>query len=186
MLKQLEYNTVEGLSVNLEQGFDIKPVKGKYTYSLDWYNRYGFSNTHFNSWGDITIKPQKDNFFQNRYLTLAGGKRISQFNHDDPIDPLTNEIYTLFVKKNYMKLYENWFAGIQYNNYFENGIRWNIHALYENRMPVENTTDYSFSKRGYLLPNHPYELDSIPFNKHQALVAGITLLTSGSALYPVP
>jgi hypothetical protein len=34
LLKQLEYNTVEGLSVNLEQGFDIKPIKGKYTYSL--------------------------------------------------------------------------------------------------------------------------------------------------------
>jgi hypothetical protein len=74
-----------------------------------------------------------------------------------------------------MKLYENWFAGFQYNNYFENGMRWNIHAVYENRMPVENTTDYSFLKKeDTFLPNHPYELDSIPFNKHQALVAGIT------------
>jgi hypothetical protein len=47
--------------------------------------------------------------------------------------------------------------------------------LYENRIPVENTTDYSFFKKeDTFLPNHPYELDSIPFNKHQALVAGIT------------
>jgi len=175
LLKQLEYNTVEGLSVNLEQGFDIKPVRGKYTYSLDWYNRYGFSNSHFNSWADITIKPQKDNFFRNRFLMITGGKRISQFNHDDPIDPLTNEIYTLFAKKNYMKLYENWFGGFQYANRFDDGIEWNIHAVYEDRIPVENTTDYSFFGKGNtFLPNHPYELDTIPFTRHQALVAGIT------------
>jgi hypothetical protein len=107
---------------------------------------------------------------------ISGGKRISQFNHDDPIDPLTNELYTLLFKKNYMKLYENWFGAIEYNNRFENGIGWNIHASYENRLPVENTTDFSFfDKEKVLLPNHPYELDSIPFNKHQALVAGITV-----------
>jgi len=47
---------------------------------------------------------------------------------------------------------------------------------YENRLPVENTTDFSFfRKNDTILPNHPYELASIPFNKHQALEAGFSI-----------
>jgi len=176
LIKQLEYNTVEGLSVNLEQGFEVRPIKGKYSYTLNWYNRYGFSNQHYYSWADFSIKPRRNNFLHDRYLTISGGKRISQFNHDNPISPLLNELYTLLAKENYMKLYENWFGAAEYNNRFDNGIRWNIHLAYENRIPVENTTDFSFfDKEDSLLPNHPYELQAIPFNKHQAFVAGITL-----------
>ena len=53
----------------------------------------------------------------------------------------------------------------------------NVHATYEDRLPLVNTTDYSFfNKDDSLLPNHPYELASdIPFEKHQALVTGVTL-----------
>lgn len=175
LLQQLEYNTVEGLSVNLEQVFDIQPTHGKNNYSIAWYNRYGFSNTHFNSWGEFVVKPKGDNY-RNRYLVLSGGKRISQFNQDNPITPLANESSTLFFKRNYIKIYENWFGDIEYNNRFENGIKWNVKATYEDRLPLENTTDFSFFyKDRVLLPNHPHELDTIPFNKHQALSAGIIL-----------
>jgi len=175
LLQQLEYNSVEGLSVNLEQVFDIRPTKGKNNYSIAWYNRYGFSNTHFNSYAEFTIRPKEENY-RNRYLILSGGKRVSQFNHDNPITPLANEASTLLFKKNYIKLYENWFGNIEYNNRFENGIRWNVQATYEDRIPLENTTDFSFFyKDRVLTPNHPYELDSISFNRHQALSAGIVL-----------
>ena len=175
LLQQLEYNSVEGLSVNVEQILDIQPAKGKNNYSIGWFNRYGFSNTHFNSYAEFTIRPKEENY-RNRYLFISGGKRVSQFNHDNPITPLPNEISTLLFKKNYIKLYENWFGTVEYNNRFENGIRWNVQATYEDRIPLDNTTDFSiFYKDRVLLPNHPYELASIPFNKHQALSAGITL-----------
>jgi Family of unknown function (DUF5686)/CarboxypepD_reg-like domain len=175
LLAQLEYNTVEGVSVNVEQTFSLFRRKGKYNYVLDWNSRYGFSNSQFNSYANFLIKPRRENF-RNRYLKLSGGKRVSQFNQENPINPLTNAAYTLFAKKNYMKLYENWFGGIEYNNRFESGLRMNLHAVYEDRSPVENTTDFSFFKKDReLLPNHPYELAAIPFVKHQALTAGITL-----------
>ncbi|MDP4262106.1 MAG: DUF5686 and carboxypeptidase regulatory-like domain-containing protein [Bacteroidota bacterium] len=177
LLPQLEYNTVEGVSVNAEQTFSLSQRKGKYNYILDWNARYGFSNSHFNSYGSFLIKPRRENY-RNRYLKLSGGKRISQFNQDNPINPLTNEVYTLLARKNYMKLYENWFGGIEYNNRFENGLRLNLHAVYEDRIPVENSTDFSFFKKDssrVFSPNHPYELSNIPFNRHQALVAGFAL-----------
>jgi hypothetical protein len=175
ILPGIEYNSVEGLSFSLEQNLVLQPTKGKYSYNLSLNSRYGISNTHFNSYGVLNIHERRTSY-KNSYLLIAGGKRLSQFNHDNPIEPLTNSVYTLLYKKNYMKLYENWFGHIEYNGRFENGLRWNLHATYEDRLPVENTTDFSFfKKKRVLLPNHPYELADIPFNRHQAFVAGIHL-----------
>ena len=65
-----------------------------------------------------------------------------------------------------MKLYENWFGHIEYNNKLESGLTVNVHASYEDRLPLMNTTDYSFfNKADSLLPNHPYELALLPFKK---------------------
>ncbi len=175
LLKNLEYNTVEGLAVSVEQSFSIRPRKGSNNFILNWDTRYGTSNNHLNSFLTFTVRPRGDNF-RNRYLQLGGGKRLYQFNKDNPIDALTNSVYTLFAKKNYMKLYEAWFGTIAYNNRFENGLRWNINATFEDRIPLENSTDYSFFKKeSFFLPNHPYELSNIPFNRHKALVGSVIL-----------
>lgn len=175
LIKEVEYNTVEGISLNVEQSFNYYRRKSKYNYQLDWNTRYGFSNTHLNSYASLSIKPVKYNY-RNRYLKLSGGKRLSQFNHDEPITPLPNAAYTLLAKENYMKLYENWFGEMVYNNKLDNGFAINASVLYEDRIPVENTTDFSFFKKSRtILPNHPYELAGIPFVKHQALVTSIKL-----------
>jgi len=175
LITQVEYNTVEGVAASVEQSFTLNRAKAKYRYQLDWNTRYGFSNTHLNSYADLTIAPTKQGY-RNRYLKLSGGKRLSQFNQDNPIDPLTNAAYTLLGKKNYMKFYENWFGTAEYNNTLESGLRLNIHAVYEDRLPLMNTTDFSFfNEEKDFLPNHPYELANMTFNRHQAFVAGITL-----------
>jgi hypothetical protein len=176
LLRELEYNTVEGVSLNVEQQFGITPKKGRYAYNLDWQTRYGFSNTHLNMWGGFTISDRKGGQFNRQWLRFAGGKRVSQFNRDNPIDALTNEVYTLFFKRNYMKLYENWFGQVSFYKQLDNGLRFRAQVLYEDRLPVQNTTDFSFFRRdGTFLPNHPYELAGIPFDRNQALVAGIAV-----------
>ncbi len=175
LIPQVEYNTVEGVSVNVEQTFNYYR-KGKYNYQLNWNTRYGFSNTHLNSYADLYIRP-KTMGYRNRYLKLSGGKRLSQFNQDNPINPLTNAAYTLLGKKNYMKLYENWFGRVEYNNRLESGLRLNVHLTYEDRLPLQNTTDYSFfNKDAVLLPNHPYELANLPFDRNQAVIAGASII----------
>jgi len=175
LLKNLEYNTVEGLAVSVEQSLNIRPRKGSNNFILNWDTRYGTSNNHLNSFLMFTVRPRGDNF-RNRYLQLGGGKRLYQFNKDNPINALTNSVYTLFAKKNYMKLYEAWFGTIAYNNRFGNGLRWNINATFEDRIPLENSTDYSFFKKeSFFLPNHPYELSNIPFNRHKAFVGSLIL-----------
>lgn len=175
LLKELEYNTVEGLAISVEQSLNIRPKNGANNFTIDWDTRYGTSNAHLNSFVNFTIRPKADNF-RNRYWQLGGGKRLYQINKDNPVDAFTNSLYTLLAKKNYMKLYEAWFGSIEYNNRFENGLRWNINATFEDRVPLENSTDFSFfNKESTILPNHPYELANVPFNRHQALVTSVTL-----------
>jgi len=169
-----QYNTVEGFVTDIGQSFHYTPKQWKKELYLDVDTRYGFTNHHFNAFGLFGIRP-KANFF-NRYLEFSGGKRVSQFNHDNPIDPFSNTLYTLLYKRNYMKIYENWFGQLEWNGSLENGLKWNIQSTYEDRIPVENRTDYSFGRKWRAtLPNHPYELATIPFNRHQAFVTSIML-----------
>lgn len=176
LLPQLEYNTVEGISLNVNQQFRMTPRQSKVRYALDWFTRYGFMNGHLNSFGVLTLNNRKKESFNQQLLKFSGGKRLVQFNADNPIDKWTNAAYTLLLKRNYMKLYENWFAGVSWEHNTENGFSYTIHGTYENRLPVENTTDFSvFNRNDNLLPNHPYELAGMPFEKHQALIAGFSI-----------
>lgn len=173
LLKQLEYNTVEGLSVSIRQRFLFSKYKSKNRLSLDWDTRYGTSNTHLNSFGVLTFEPKQYPYLQ-RYIKISGGKRLSQFNKHNPISPLMNSLYSLFFKENYAKYYENWFGQLEVNKKIENGLVINLSGTYENRLPLENTEDFSFfNKHKSILPNHPYELSSISFTKHQSVVAGV-------------
>jgi hypothetical protein len=175
LFEGIEYNTVEGLALKADQSFIIRPRRGRYYYETRWNTRYGFSNFHLNSFGSFTIKSKNDNF-RRQYIQFSGGKGLLQFNRENPIDALTNSLYTLLGKKNYMKLYEAWFGKVQYNNRFENGLALTITANYEDRIPLKNTTDFSFFKKDkILLPNHPLELFDIPFTRHAALVTSTTL-----------
>jgi len=177
LFTQLEYNTVEGLVLSVEPSLELN-LPHNQELRIAPNLRYGFSNTHLNAYTEITWE-QESRLRQrigNNTWTLAGGKRISQFNKDNPIDALTNEVYTLLLKRNYMKLYENWFGSLGFRRRFENNAVIKAGITYEDRLPVENTTDFVVFKDAgrQFLPNHPYELANVPFVRHQALVADLS------------
>ncbi len=185
LLKNLYYNTVEGIAANAEVTFRKSFPALKEQISFTPHIRYGFSNTHLNAWGTMVFSKRVFNrgaegeggTSSRHSWTLAGGKRVSQFNNDNPITPLLNTAYTLLFRRNYIKLYENYFGNIAWNKRFDNDLRITAHVLYEDRLPLNNTTDYSLFKYGEraFTPNYPVEQLSAQFNRHQALVAGIDL-----------
>lgn len=176
LLPQLQYNSVEGISLNVNQQLQVTPRKSALAYQLDWNTRYGFMNSHLNSFAALKLYNQRKQNFDRQELTLSGGKRLSQFNPDNPIDRWTNAFYTLLLNRNYMKLYENWFGNLKWEQGLENGFSYKLHATYEDRLTLENSTKFSlFNKSDELLPNHPYELAHIPFNRHQAVIVGFSL-----------
>ena len=143
--------------------------------------RYGFSNTHLNAWADINLNKRSFSFnddggSNNRQSwALSGGKRITQFNKDNPISETLNGLYTLLFRENYMKIYENYFTELNYSRRFDNGFRFKINGLYEDRLPINNTTDYSFfgSHNKKFTPNYPFEKLDSQFVRHQAFITSI-------------
>lgn len=171
LLKGLSYNTVEGVSLAITPSVTFSLPNKRY---LQWSNyiRYGFSNTHLNASTGLTFSGGgRDDFGSRNVWSIAGGKRISQFNKENPIGPIANSLYTLLGKQNYMKLYENWFGSLNFNRNFQNAMKLNVNVTYEDRIPVENTTDYVLFKNAYrtFTPNHPEELAHLPFEKEQVL-----------------
>ncbi|HMC98813.1 MAG TPA: DUF5686 family protein, partial [Ferruginibacter sp.] len=175
LVKSLEYNTAEGLVLNVNGSYSQYLRKWKTNLSIQPNLRYGFSNTHLNAWADVTFRTRdwaNDKKLRRFAWTFSGGKRVSQFNKDNPITAFTNSINTLFWGDNFMKTYENYFGSINFNKRYESGLRFNVNALYEDRMPLDNTTNFTFFKKDSIniTPNYPYEQLSSQFTPHQAFV----------------
>ena len=163
LLPTLEYNTVEGINMELNGSFSRALKNGKGTLTFSPHLRYGFHNTRLNAWGELEWR--RRNFSWNgddatasrQTWSLSGGKRVSQYNPDNPISEWVNSLYTLFDRRNYMKIYENYFVQLSSTTRFDNGLRLNVTGLYENRMPIGNTTDYSLVsvRNRAFTPNFP-------------------------------
>ncbi len=185
LLKNISYNTVEGVAANVEATFRKSFPALKERISFTPHVRYGFSNTHLNAWGTLVFAKRVFNRdadglggnSSRSSWTFAGGKRIGQFNKENPVTPLFNSVYTLLFKRNYMKLYENYFGNIAWNKRFDNDLHITADLLYEDRLPVDNTTDFSIFKYGdrFFTPNYPFEKLGQQFERHQALIAGVTV-----------
>jgi len=183
LLPAVEYNTVEGLVVNGEASFLKENKNTGSSIRFTPHIRYGFSNTHLNIWGTLTfskkilLQDMEGETYTRSTWIFSGGKRVSQFNPDNPISPALNEFYTLFFRDNYMKIYENYYGSIHYRKRLDNGLRITGSLLYEDRLPLNNTSNFSFfgNKDKLFTPNYPYVLIDQNFSPNQALIAGVDL-----------
>lgn len=183
LLPAMEYNTVEGVALNASFAWRTPLPGNKLQMLLEPHVRYGLNNGHLNAWGTVAFNKRFSNFRldepekQSGTLSFSGGKRINQFNKDNPITPGMNGLYTLFFNRNYMKLYENYFGEINYTNRTEGGLRYTFNVLYEDRLPLENSTNYSVIKYSTqkFTPNYPVEILNQQFTRNQAFVAGVSL-----------
>ena len=180
-IQNMEYNAAEGLVLNLNGDFNAYFKKIHSHFSFEPNLRYGFNNTHLNAWANIIFRTRDDdaNKKLKRYaFTFSGGKRVSEYNKDNSLSPLVNSISILLYGNNYIKTYENYFGSIQFSKRYESGLRFIINALYEDRMPLNNTTKFTFFKRdtANITPNFPAERVSVSdIVPHQALLVSFSI-----------
>jgi hypothetical protein len=181
LLTNTQFNTVEGLMFDISGYYEknFKKYKSKLTIKPNF--RYGFVNTHFNTWLDIIWRKYDAGItdeIKNYNINFSFGKKVDQYNSSNPILPLVNTISTLFDGKNEMKIYEKYFANISYNQTFENGIKIKLSTFYEDRMPLSNTTSYTFDKKNTfrITSNTPLNknLNNLDI-KHQAFGTNISI-----------
>jgi len=181
LLKTLQYNTVEGLAINpsLVISKSSKKLNAKISFIAD--ARYGFNNKHLNPWAGLKFSSidvfDPDKAMKNQSFFVAGGKRVSQFFKESQISPLANSVGTLLYGTNDMKIYENYFAKTGFTKKWESGINFLVEAEYEDRLPIDNTTDFILNKKWQyrFTPNYPVEILSSQFPRHQAVLARVSL-----------
>ena len=181
LLQKLEYNTVEGAVVNVEGYYTRYLKESRTNLSIRPTLRYGFSNGHLNAWVDVSFRTRDldtDYKLRRHSWNFSGGSRVTQFNKESPITPLVNSISTLLYGDNLMKIYENVFASAGYTKRFESGLRVGVTALYEDRIPLDNTTNFTVFKRDSvnITPNYPFEdFEATEFARHQAVLLSLDL-----------
>ncbi len=175
LLKSLSFNTVEGLSAQLA-GTYRKDWKGRKSLSITPVFRYGFSNHHFNA---FLISSYRFGHTYRNSITVSGGKRIYQFNNDNPISQLVNTFSTLLDGNNYMKIYEARFASIRYSKAIGEGFNIDAGLHYQKRTPLENTDTSSFwgksENKSRYTPNYPTDISGSNILPHEAFVADFSI-----------
>lgn len=170
----VQYNTVEGL--NLSYKFTIwKVYENLKNYNVTGRVRYGFSNR---LWGgelgfSHIYKPKTFSGFGINFKSIA-----EQYNQLDPISPLVNSIYSLFMNENYMKMFKE--TGVEGNYFTEvrNGFFFSGILRYMQRDPLKNTSDILFvdDKSKLFTSNDPrnaFSHDSM-FTTNRAFTAEFT------------
>ncbi len=142
LLQSVQYNTVEGLRIGEEVSFS-KQLEHKRSWSITPSAYYGFSDHRLN--GALSYynnyRPEKFSYF-----SVDAGRSAVQFNEIHPYSFLFNEIYSLFEKQNFMKLYQSDFVDVKHSMELVNGVIFTTSLKYESRTSMINTTDFSFSK----------------------------------------
>lgn len=168
-LSSLNFNTVQGW--NLDSGFSFRNWKneetqGKTTSMKTKFN-YGFADDRLRVTAEYYHKFNNQNYAT---LNISGGTEVKQFNANEPIKSFINTISTLYFKDNYTKLYNKEFAGITYNQDVGNVFNMKGKLEYQQRKPLFNTTQYSFTKNkdpytsnNPLLPN---DYSTATFEEH--------------------
>lgn len=175
ILKKLGFNTVQAYHLAPSFYFTKRnPDKVTYTtFGTDL--NYGFAEKRFRATGTVS---RKFNNFTNRIITITGGNTIEQFNPENPIIRVVNSVSTLFFRDNYMKLYDNSFMRLSYQEEPINGIYLFGTFEYTQRRALFNNTDFSTLKDIYddylsnnpLLPN---DYETPAFLKHNMYKASI-------------
>ena len=167
-LNGLNFNTVQGYNSNLEIN---------YTKRYDEYKKYVSLNSQLNySVETQTLRGTvgfryKFNNINDLNVGFSAGTKVQQYNNQEPISNLINEVSSLLFEENYMKLFENRFVKINYGQELFNGFRFGTALSFENRRGLFNSTDYTFishDDKSYTSNNplDPLNFDSAPFENH--------------------
>lgn len=179
LLSQIQFNSAEGINTTISGYFSkrLKSIDGE--LQIHPFFRYGFSNSHINSWIDISLLKNNYNSFKKKFdVYFSAGKKVSQYNNDYPMNAFANTINTLFYGKNLMKTYEKYFVGLALDRRYESGLKYLIKLIYEDRNPVLNTTKYTFYSKDSVNITENFPIEKMSINQlvqHQAIVASFSL-----------
>jgi hypothetical protein len=176
---------IDHISFNPAEGWVISPgiswskrldsaLYSRRSITISSSLRYGFSNGHFNSFLTVNYRYGKKYATS---LTVSGGSRVFQFNNNSPIGERGNTISCLLGENNRIKSYEAAYFRGSFRKSFGEGLGLTLAFQYQDRRPLDNTTDFTFRDRKTREygPNYPSDLIVNNIERHQAFFSLIGL-----------
>lgn len=185
LLEQVNFNPAEGLVLNTEINWNKKldtTVAGRKSISIAPNFRYGFSNKHLNA--HLTVRYT----FGKKYLssfTVSGGSRVFQFNNNSPIGERGNTLSCLLSEENRIKTYEAIYLRSSFQRGIGEGFTLTAGLQYQDRKPLENTTDYTWRDKAgrEYTPNYPNEILASNIQRHQVFMGLIKVQWQAGTKY---
>ncbi|MCK6695464.1 MAG: DUF5686 and carboxypeptidase regulatory-like domain-containing protein, partial [Thermoanaerobaculia bacterium] len=142
LLDGLQFNTVQGWLLNFSPSYrkDADKRGTRYWEAAGRLN-YGFSEKRLR--GGLRVERLFESIHYTR-AELSGGLTTEQFDREKQIGEVANLLYSLWARKNYMKLYEKAFVRGAFSRNLGNGMRLQLVAEYAERRPLLNHSNYSF------------------------------------------
>jgi len=171
---KLSYNTVEGVNIHADLDYRLKLDSLK-SITIGTKVRYGFSSKRWN--GILFTKYSFRKHLRSGNLTITGGRYISQINPENPIPFWWNMVYTLFLRENYMKLFERDFVDLNLKMPFSSTLLGDFTINLSEKRSLENTSDFSFFNRdAEFSPNNPSNviLGDTRFEPYQIFSTGFS------------
>lgn len=156
--------------------FSFNPVQGgnialNMTYSKNIGERFlpyrrSFSITPSVSYGFAEKKLRANigvsylfNRFNSAQLSITGGQNVAQFNEQNPISVTVAQMFALYGKEHFYKIYDRTFAKLSFSREIVNGLTGYIHFETARRTPLSINSQFSFRKKseGYP-PNEPLNI----------------------------
>ena len=150
---KMSFNTVEGFKVGFS-GFyrkeKVTKLADSVTNEVKSWNfrpefRYGFASEK--AYITLNFRRSVTKGREGHSWGIDAGKYIYQYNADQPISEQVNAFYSLFLRDNYMKLYEKSFSKLFWAHRMGDKFTYRTSLSLEQRSPLSNHSDYSFFNR---------------------------------------
>ncbi len=138
--EHIDYNTVEGWKYGMEFTYSYSNDSGKY-FRLNHEIDYAFGRERMtNDFGLL----YRYNGLKRGYLYIDGGRKTSDFDQQTGITKGLNLITTLFLKENWLKLYQKDYFKVGHEIDIDNGLSLYTGIEYAERKKLMNHDDFYF------------------------------------------
>ena len=174
LLSTYQFNAVEGHTLSVAFEARIYDSTENKQLKINPLIRYGYADKKIKASVNLRYLFDRKNYGN---AFLGGGREYSQLDNRNPVMSNINSLYSLFSKCNLLHLYEKRYVSAKVTREVSNGIYLIPFVNYENRRPLNNNSDYSWSEDNYTYrPNDVIgkdEFESLYFlENHDAVTLG--------------
>ncbi len=138
---KISYNTVQGFTFKAPFRYAKSDTIGHY-FDISPEVRYAFSRKHL----DFSIGSRyRYNGIKRAWIAFEAGSKAIDFNDDSGINPMLNDITSLYFKDNYLKLYDKNYVSVWHETDLANGLNLYTELEYSNRKQLYNTNKWYIS-----------------------------------------